>query len=119
MDTAAVAVAFTDLCAAGDFDQAGETFWAEDVVSLEPMPGDMARIGGRAALVQKGEWWAANNEVHGFEVEGPYVFGDQFAVRFTMDVTPKGGERMEMDEVGLYTVRDGKIVEERFMYGTE
>lgn len=119
MDAAAVATAFTDLCAAGDFDQAGETFWAEDVVSLEPMPGDMARVEGRAAVAAKGEWWAANHEIHGFEVEGPFVFGDQFAVRFSMDVTPKDGKRMEMDEVALYTVRDGKIVEERFMYGTE
>lgn len=32
-----------------------------------------------------------------------------------MDVTPKDGERMQMDEIGLYTVRDGKIVEERFL----
>jgi ketosteroid isomerase-like protein len=37
-------------------------------------------------------------------------------VRFTMDVTPKGGQRMSMDEVGLYTVKDGKVVEERFFF---
>jgi ketosteroid isomerase-like protein len=34
-----------------------------------------------------------------------------------MDLTPKAtGERITMDEVGLYTIRDGKIVEERFFY---
>jgi ketosteroid isomerase-like protein len=44
------------------------------------------------------------------------VNGDQFALRFSMDVTPKGGARLQMDEIGLYTVRDGKIVEERFFY---
>lgn len=43
--------------------------------------------------------------------------GDQFAVRITMDITPKAtGERMTLDEICLYTVRDGKIVEERFYY---
>jgi ketosteroid isomerase-like protein len=32
-------------------------------------------------------------------------------------VTPKAtGKRMQMDEVAVYTVRDGKIVEERFFY---
>jgi ketosteroid isomerase-like protein len=32
-----------------------------------------------------------------------------------MDVTPKqSGQRTTMDEVGLYTVRNGKIAEERF-----
>jgi ketosteroid isomerase-like protein len=34
-----------------------------------------------------------------------------------MDITPKAtGERIMMDEVGVYTVEDGKIVEERFYY---
>jgi ketosteroid isomerase-like protein len=34
-----------------------------------------------------------------------------------MDVTPKAtGERTTLDEVGLYTIKDGKIVEERFFY---
>jgi ketosteroid isomerase-like protein len=38
-------------------------------------------------------------------------------VRFTMDVTPKAtGQRMSMDEVGIYTVKNGKIIEERFCY---
>ena len=38
-------------------------------------------------------------------------------MRYTMDVTIKEtGARQNMDEVGVYTVRDGKIVEERFFY---
>jgi ketosteroid isomerase-like protein len=104
------------MCRAGQFDESGEKYWADDVVSLEPMPGDMARLEGKAAVRGKGEWWYANNEIHGVEVEGPYVHGDQFVVRFKMDLTPKGGERMQMDEMGLYTVSNGKIAEERFFY---
>ena len=106
------------LCKQGQFDESGEKYWADDVVSLEPMPGDMARIQGKDGVRAKGEWWAANHEIHGVEVEGPYVHGDQFVVRFKMELTPKGGERISMDEVGLYTVRDGKIVEERFFYAS-
>ncbi|MDZ4759627.1 MAG: nuclear transport factor 2 family protein [Alphaproteobacteria bacterium] len=117
MNTQTLAADFTKRCQAGDFEGAGAAHWADDVVSLEPM-GDMARAEGRQAVAGKGEWWAANHEVHGATVEGPYVFGDQFAVRFKMDITPRGGERTQMDEIGLYTVRDGKIVEERFLYGT-
>jgi ketosteroid isomerase-like protein len=45
------------------------------------------------------------------------VNGDQFVVRFTMDVTPKEtGKRVKMDEIGVYTVLNGKIVAERFYY---
>jgi ketosteroid isomerase-like protein len=106
------------LCKAGKFDEAGEKYWAQDVLSVEAQPGDMAEIRGIDGVRGKGEWWAANHEVHSSEVEGPYVNGDQFVVRFKMDLTPKAtGERGSMDEVGLYTVKHGKIVEERFFYG--
>ncbi|MGO9683147.1 MAG: SnoaL-like domain-containing protein [Beijerinckiaceae bacterium] len=34
-----------------------------------------------------------------------------------MDVTPKAtGKRVKMDEVGVYSVKNGKIVAERFCY---
>ena len=104
------------LCRAGQFDESGEKYWADDVVSVEAMEGDMAEVRGKDGVRGKGEWWSANHEVHAVEVEGPYLNGDQFAVRFKMDITPKGGQRVVMDEVGVYTVRDGKIAEERFYY---
>lgn len=116
MDTQQVADEFTALCKAGKLDEAGEQFWADDVVSIEPAPGDMQRVEGRDGVRAKGEWWVQNNEVHGFTTEGPLVNGDQFALRFGMDVTPTGGQRWQMDEVALYTVKDGRIVEERFFY---
>ena len=53
----------------------------------------------------------------GYLLKDRVLNGDQFAVRFHFDVTVKEtGERRVMDEVGLYTVRNGKIVEERFFY---
>lgn len=118
MNTQELAAAFTALCRKGEFDAAGDRFWADDVVSVEAMEGDMARLQGRAALKANGEWWYANHEIHAVQVGGPYVNGNQFMVRFSMDVTPKGQPRVQMDEVGLYTVRDGKIAEERFFYGS-
>ena len=117
MDTKELAKAFTNLCAKGEFDAAGQKFWSDDVVSREPMPGDMAIVKGRKAVQAKGEWWYANHDVHSVKVEGPYVHGNQFVVRFTMDVTPKTGSRMTMDEVGVFTVANGKIVDESFFYG--
>ena len=118
MTTQELAQAFTDLCKRGELDEAGRRFWSDDVVSREPMTGEMAEIRGRKGVEAKGVWRYENHEVHGVKVEGPYVHGDQFVVRFTLDVTPKGGQRMSMDEVGLYTVKGDKIVEERFFFGT-
>ncbi len=117
MSAADIASDFTALCAAGKGEEAGDKYWADDVVSIEAMDGPMREVRGKAAVVGKSEWWFANNTVHGLEVKGPFVNGDQFAVHFHLDVTPKEtGQRMQMDEVGLYTVRNGKVVEERFFY---
>ena len=114
--TQQVAEDLVAMCKAGQFDESGEKYWADDVVSVEASAGDMHEIRGKAGVKAKGDWWAANHEIHSVDVEGPYVNGDQFAVRFKMDLTPKGGDRIQVDEVGVYTIRDGKIAEERFFY---
>ncbi len=117
MSTEQIAKDFVALLKEGKHDEAASRFNAEDIVSYENMPGPMAVCRGKEAVRQKGEWWAAHHEMHDFSSEGPYLNGDQFAVRFHVDVTVKEtGERRIMDEVGLYTIGDGKIVEERFFY---
>lgn len=118
MSTQEIAQSFTALCRAGKFDEAGRKFWSERAVSIEPMTGPMARLEGRRALEDKGKWWAENHTVHGVSVEGPFVNGDEFTVRFEMDVTPKGKARTKMVEVGLYRVKDEKVVEEKFFAGS-
>ena len=117
MDVKAIAADFVAMANAGDFAAIGEKYWADNVVSIEAMEGPMARVEGIDAVRGKGEWWEGAHEVHSASAEGSYVNGDQFAVRFLMDVTQKeSGQRMQMDEIGLYTLKDGKIVEERFYY---
>ena len=56
--------------------------------------------------------------MHSVSAEGPFLFGDdQFSLVFDMDVTNKEtGERMRAKEVGIYTVKDGKIAREEFFY---
>jgi ketosteroid isomerase-like protein len=77
----------------------------------------MAVCHGKEAVKQKSDWWYSAHQVNRLSVEGPYVNGDSFAVRFSLDVTVKAsGETRAMDEVGVYKVKDGKIVEERFFY---
>ena len=118
MSTQDIANDLGALCKAGKFDEAAEKYWADDVLGVEAAPGDMAQIRGKDAARGKGEWWSNAHEVHSSEVEGPYVNGDQFVVRFKMDLTQKEtGNRIQVDEVGVYTIKNGKIAEERFFYG--
>lgn len=113
-----VAHGLVGLCRSGKFEEATKQHYAEEIVSVEAA-GDPAESHGLAAVLEKGKWWAENHEVHGAEVEGPFINGDQFVVRFKLDVTPKAtGQRAVFDEVGVYTVKDDKVVHERFFYMT-
>ncbi|OYU50552.1 MAG: ketosteroid isomerase [Rhizobiales bacterium PAR1] len=117
MTSKEIAESFTALLKAGRHEEAAAKFNADDIVSVEAMEGPMAKCQGREAVKAKSDWWYAHHEVHSVTTEGPFVNGNQFAVRFEMDITAKEtGQRMQMAEIGLYTMKDGKIVEERFFY---
>ncbi len=117
MSLRAIAEDFVSLYNAGSYDEIAAKYWADDVVSIENMEGPMARIEGKAAVQGKSDWWFGAHEVHSSTAEGPFLNGDQFGVRFTMDITVKEtGQRNQSSELALYTVQGGKIVEERFFY---
>lgn len=110
-----VADALVASCRAGKLLEAGTTFWADGIVSIEPFEGDMGQLRGKEQVARKGTWWIAAHEVHSVEVGDPYVNGDQFIIRFTFDMTVRAtGQRSSLDELAAYTVRDGRIVEEKF-----
>ena len=118
MDSMNIANDFTAMLKAGDHHGAAAKYNSPDIVSYEAMGGAMAVCHGQAEVQKKSEWWYANHEIHALSAAGPYCNGDHFAVRFNLDVTAKeSGKRMQMEEIGLYTIKDGKIVEERFFYG--
>ena len=107
------------LCQQGKNMEAIEKFYGSGVVSVEAcaMPNMDQTQTGIEAIKGKNAWWVENHEVHGGEVSGPFPNGEQFIVQFKFDVTPKHtGQRMTMEEMGLYTVKDGKIVKEVFFY---
>jgi ketosteroid isomerase-like protein len=119
MTTMEIARKLVELCRQGKNMESLSTLYAEDAVSMEAgaMPGMSREAKGLAAIKAKGEWWVANHEVHSATVTGPWPHDDRFIVGFQYDVTNKpSGQRMQMDEVGLYTVRNGKIVREEFFY---
>jgi hypothetical protein len=111
-----------ELCKQGKNQEAMETLYSPDIVSVEAaempnMPREMR--GMMQAVVGKSKWWNENHVMHSVEVEGPWPHGDRFIVRFKYDVTSKPmNKRIQMDEVGLYTVANGKIVREEFFYPT-
>ena len=114
-----VANELISLCRQGQFDEAVSRLYAADIVSKEAM-GDPQVVTGIDAVKAKGEWFAKSFDIHGVEVNGPFIYGDQFAVEFKIDATNhQTNERSQMHEIALYTVRDGKVAEEVFLYATK
>ena len=108
------------LCNAGKDHEAVDKLYAATIVSIEGQGSDEmpARMEGIDAIRGKHTWWYDNHEIHSSQATGPFCGhrDDQFIVKFDMDLTPKGGARMQMSEVALYTVKDGKIAQEEFLY---
>jgi SnoaL-like domain len=93
-----------------------DKYWSKDFVSIEGMGANLAWH-GRAAVKEKCDGWMSENIVHGCRAEGPFVGSTGFAVLITMDVEErKTGNRRTMRETGVYTVQQGKVIREEFMY---
>ena len=108
-------------CREGKNLESVNTLYAKDVESVEAAPppsGGDRTTKGIEAVRGKNQWWAENHEIHEAHVEGPWPHGaDRFVVRFAYDVTNKpSGRRMKMDEIGVFTVADGKVVKEEYFY---
>ncbi len=119
MTTKEVADKLVGFCSTGKLDEAVNGLYSPDIVSVEAIapPGQSRESKGIAAIKAKNEWWVANHEVHSAVVEGPLVAGAFFSVVFRFEVTFKPeNKRFKMEEVAVYQVADGKIVNEEFFY---
>lgn len=103
----------------GDFAPIYANLYSPDIKSYEA--DDPNPAVGTEGINAKNEWWENNFETHSMSADGPYYHGDdQFSVQFAMDVTHKeSGTRKASKELALYTVKEGRIVEERFFYAVE
>lgn len=118
MTTAEIASRLVELCKKGDFESAQKELFADDAVSIEPHgTHDFAQeTKGLDAILEKGKKWGEMvKEMHGGEVSEPLLADNSFAVTISMDVTMKDGKRMNMKELCIYHVKDGKIVSEQFL----
>ena len=95
-----------------------EKWLARGVESVEGVGASMAWTGKKAVLA-KYRGWEADHEIHEMKLEGPWVGATGFTLKFWIDVTQTStGQRTQMEEIAVYTVKDGKIVREEFHFLT-
>jgi hypothetical protein len=113
-----IADRLTALCREGKYEQAQRELFAEEAKSIEPAhsPG-LQSVEGLENIIKKGDQFQSQVEsYHGGYVTEPIVAGNHISLGMGMDVTMKGMGRMNMEEIVVYEVRDGRIVREQFFY---
>jgi len=118
MKTEEVAKKVVELVRKQAWYEAIDTLYDKDIVSVEAfsMGGGPTETRGKEGVRGKIDWWVNAMEVHSFKAGEPFVAQDRFVIQYDADVTEKESkQRRQMSEVGVYTVKNGKIVREEFM----
>jgi hypothetical protein len=119
MTTQEIAARFDELAQTAQWDQIYEELYADDAesVEMEGNEGPLQSVKGKEAMKKKGEAFNAEIEAFHSAYSTPSVVGgNYFSCAMGMDVTLKGAGRIEMHEVCVYKVENGKIVKEQFFY---
>ncbi len=117
MKTNEIAERLIALCREAKWEAAQKELYASDAVSIEAAatPVFAKETMGLAAIIEKGRKFDAMIEkMHALVVSEPLVADNSFACTMSLDVTMKGQPRMQMSELCVYEVKDGKIVSEQF-----
>lgn len=117
MTTQEVANRLVELCRKGEYQTVYQELYSPQCVSLEPKGAMMERCEGLEAMGEKGKAWNESIEqMHGSSIGDPVVADSHFSMTMMMDATFKGRGREKFNELCVYEVREGKIVQEQFFY---
>jgi len=118
MNTEEVAKKVVEFVRKQAWHEAVDALYDKDIVSVEArtQDGSSPETRGIGGVREKVDWWRENMQVHSFKADGPFVAHDRFVVQYDADVTDKNSkERRQLSEVGVYTVKNGRIVREEFL----
>ncbi|ANI87958.1 hypothetical protein A9P82_00670 [Arachidicoccus ginsenosidimutans] len=113
-----VAARFNELAKEEKWFDIQDELFAENVKSIDPENSPyLGYAEGKANVRKKGEDWVKRITAgHHFHTTEPVMAGNYFAVGREMDFTVDGFGRIQINEIMLYEVKDGKIISEQFFY---
>lgn len=122
MTTLDIANRYAELAGQNKWAEIQQELYSDDVTSREPEKaaanGFPLFVQGREALKEKGQLHRSRIETfHGRSFQGPIVSPDAFAMVLNSEVTFKGQTTtVQLSEIALFQVKDGKIISEEFFY---
>lgn len=118
MTPQAVADRLVELLRAGQFDAVyTELFHPTDIVHDEPQSEHFPHLIGVEAIREKDAAMQANiARFNGLTVGDAIVAGNHLALPYRAQFTLNDGTEVDLNEIIVYRVHDGKIVLEKFFY---
>jgi ketosteroid isomerase-like protein len=118
MTTQEIATRFNELAQQEKWFEIHDELFADNVKSIDPPDSPyMGYAEGKAAVRKKGEDFVKRiTDFHGASTTEPVVAGNHFAVGREMDITHEAHGRIQMKEIMLYEVKNGRIILEQFFY---
>jgi hypothetical protein len=118
MTTQQVAARFNELAQQEKWFEIHDEFFADNVRSIEPPNSPyMPNAEGKSNVRKKADGFISRiTAVHRLYTSEPLVCGNHFTVAREKELEVTGFGRVEIKQIMLYEVRDGKIVLEQFFY---
>jgi len=117
MTTKQIADRLVQLGREGRAQEAARELYDENIITTEPVSSRMQRTIGLKAVLEKSDRFAEMIEIiHSGSISDPIINGKFFSVSWSIDITMKDGDRLVLDEICVYKVENGKIVEAHFFY---
>jgi hypothetical protein len=118
MTTQEVASRLVELCRQGKMQDVLKELFAAKAVSIEPNDSMGPKVvSGLPGIIEKSKLFDSMVETfHDAKISDPLIAGDYFSLSWWVDATMKGRGRMQMQEICVYKVEDGKIVSEQFFF---
>jgi hypothetical protein len=113
-----VAARFNELAQQEKWFEIQDEFFADDVKSIDPPNSPyFGYAEGKENVRKKGETFVSKVEAfHGASTTQPIIAGNYFAVGREVDITVQNFGRIQIKEIMLYEVKNGKIMSEQFFY---
>lgn len=113
MPSRSVVEDFVAMIERGEFLEALDRFYAEDMTAQEnnqpPRIGRKAQVANETAALKRMRF-------DSIKAASWLVDGDRVAINYVFEMTTEGGDRLRMDEIAYQLWRGDRIVSERYFY---
>ena len=118
LTTKEIAARFNELAKQEKWFEIQDELFADNVKSIDPPNSPyFGYAEGKAAVRKKGEDFVKRIEaVHRHHTTESIVTSNHFAVGREVDITVQGHGRIQINQIMMYEVKDGKIISEQFFY---